>query len=80
MLITLPASTGKPARQVDMKFREDFQRGTVTLLVDGILVKSDSEYRGIAVYVQRTYGLRDDVLMELYRDYRDDYDKACDEA
>jgi hypothetical protein len=80
MLMTLPGSPGSSPRQADLKLRENFDRGVVVLFVDDVPVKSDSEYRGIATYVQRTYRLSDDALMELYRDYRDDYDRACDEA
>jgi hypothetical protein len=80
MLMTLPGSPGATPRQADLKLRENFDRGVVVLFVDDVPVKSDSEYRGIATYVQRTYRLSDDALMELYRDYRDDYDRACDEA
>jgi predicted GTPase len=80
MLMTLPGSTGNTPRQVDLKLRENFQRGVVVLFVDDVPVKSDREYRGIATYVQRTYRLTDDALMELYQDYREDYDRACDEA
>jgi predicted GTPase len=80
MLMTLPGSTGNTPRQVDLKLRENFQRGVVVLFVDDVPVKSDREYRGIATYVQRTYRLTDDALMELYQDYREAYDRACDEA
>lgn len=58
----------------DIKFRENFGTGKVELQVHGAVVFSNSEYRITATHAQRTYHLSDDELMELYRDYKDDYD------
>lgn len=71
MKVTIQAA-GKP-KQVDLKLREVL--GQVNLLVDHLAVKGFSEYGATAQYTQRNFGLTDAQMMELYRDYREDYDK-----
>lgn len=44
------------------------------LQIDGVKTFSSPEYVTTAKYAQRTYGLSDDKLMDMYRDYKDDYD------
>jgi hypothetical protein len=60
------------SKEVDIKLREVL--GQVNLIVDRQAVKGSSEYRTTAEYTQRTYGLSDSQMMELYHDYREDYD------
>lgn len=59
-------------KQVDIKLREVL--GQVNLIVDKEAVKGSSEYRITAEYTQRQYRLSDAQMMELYHDYREDYD------
>lgn len=61
------------SKQVDIKLREVL--GQVNLIVDRQAVKGFREYRTTAEYTQRNYGLSDAEMVELYRDYKDDYDK-----
>jgi hypothetical protein len=58
----------------DIKLRESRPVGRVNVIVDGKMVYSDSEYRGAATWVQRTYNLTDAQTLALYRPYKDDYD------
>ena len=60
----------------DIQLRENFRTGKVELRIRGEVAFSSSEYRTTATHAQRTYGLSDGDLMELYRDYKDDYDCA----
>jgi hypothetical protein len=71
MKVTIQVA-GKP-KQVDIKLREVL--GQVNLIVDRLAVKGFPEYRTTAEYTQRNYGLNDDQMMELYRDYKADYDE-----
>jgi hypothetical protein len=71
MKVTIQVA-GKP-KHVDIKLREVL--GQVNLLVDRQAVKGFREYRTTAEYTQRNYGLSDDQMMELYRDYKADYDE-----
>lgn len=71
MKVTIQVA-GKP-KQVDIKLREVW--GQVNLIVDGQASKGYPEYRTTAEYTQRNYGLSDNQMMELYRDYKDDYDE-----
>lgn len=59
-------------KEVDIKLREVM--GQVNLIVDKQAVKGSSEYRITAEYTQRQYQLSDTQMMELYHDYREDYD------
>lgn len=56
------------------KFRESRPVGQVMLLVDDVCVYRASEYRTVAEYAKSRYGLRDDQLMLMYYDYKEDYD------
>lgn len=58
----------------EYRFRENFQRGTVELQIDKIVVFSSSEYRTTAMHAQNKYGLSDSKLSDMYRDYKEDYD------
>lgn len=58
-----------------IKFREDFERGQVVVYKDDQPVWRHSEYRGAATWAQRAYSLTDEQLMDIYQDYKDDYDK-----
>ena len=77
MWLSLPNAEGVAPRQRDLKLREDFSRRVAVLWVNDVPLKSDPEYRGIASYAQRTYGLSDEALLVLYQDYRANYDHAC---
>lgn len=57
-----------------IKFRENFITGRVVCTVDGKFVISDSEYRTVAEYARDRFGLDDEALMDIYRDYKRDYD------
>lgn len=57
-----------------IKFREDFARGQVVVYHNDQPVYRHSEYLGAATWAQRAYNLSDDQLMEIYRDYKEDYD------
>lgn len=72
MKITIQAKGNGQAKEVDIKLREVY--GQVNLIVDRQAVKGYPEYRTTAEYTQRNYGLNDAQMMELYRDYREDYD------
>lgn len=71
-----PQLTGTPASGPTLKLREDFSRGVVVLFANDVPVKSDPEYRTVAIYAQTNYGLSDKELVALYQDYRDNYDQA----
>jgi hypothetical protein len=58
----------------EIKFRENWSRGVVTVMVNGLAVYADQEYRGAAEWTQRQYGLDDSDLMKLYADYKEDFD------
>lgn len=55
-------------------FRENWRRGTVDVFEDGRLVYSNRDYSTTATWAQKTYNLTDQQLMEIYRDYKEDYD------
>lgn len=61
-----------------IKFREDFARGQVVVYSDDVVAYQHSEYRGAATWAQRTYNLTDEQLMDIFRDYKDDYDDRKD--
>lgn len=72
-----PAQTPVQATQEipeSIRFRENFRTRHVELQIDGVKTFSSPEYVTTAKYAQRTYGLSDDKLMDMYRDYKDDYD------
>lgn len=46
----------------------------VELQVEGVCVFSSDEYMLTAKHAQRTYDLNDDKLMDMYRDYKDNYE------
>lgn len=57
-------------------FRENFSSGQVNVFVnDGIVpVYRNGEYRSAAAWVVSRYGLTEEEMMRVYRDYKDDYD------
>lgn len=55
-------------------FRENWRRGTVDVFEDGQLVYSNRDYSTTSTWAQKTYNLTDQQLMEIYRDYKEDYD------
>lgn len=59
---------------MNIKFRENFKIGHVVVLVDDKEVFSNSEYYYSAKYAKETYNLTDDQLMEIYKEYKKDYD------
>ncbi len=59
----------------DLVFRENWDKGRVEALVNGVVVIGNSDYQSVVEQAQRRFGLSDSVLMTLYRDYKDDYDK-----
>lgn len=68
---------------MEIKFRESRPAGMVTVIViengeETVPFKS-SEYRGAATWARDRYGLSDDQLMAIYRDYKDDLDAMDDE-
>lgn len=73
--MSTPDTTATKIPLSDMKFRENFGTGKVELHVRKVVVFSSGEYRITATHAQRTYLLSDDELMEMYRDYKDDYDR-----
>lgn len=65
-----------PEFGLNIQFREDWAKGRVKVLAGGVQVYSHSEYRGAAEWAQKMYRLSDSELMDIYRDYKDDYDAA----
>lgn len=65
---------------MNIKFRENFANGHVEVIVDDTKVYSHDEYRGSAQWAINKYGLSDDKMMDIYRDYKDDYDTQREEA
>jgi hypothetical protein len=66
-----------------IKFRENFDKGEVEVLLDDgsgfKVVFSDDCYGTSAEWAQKYFRLSDNYLMELYEDYREDYDKQREE-
>jgi hypothetical protein len=58
-----------------IKFREDFARGQVVVYNDDVVAYRHSEYRASATWAQSVYELTDEQLMNIFRDYKEDYDK-----
>ena len=58
----------------DYKLREIFEEAKVALIIDGVTKSKHGEYRAAVDVLQRTYGLNDAEIMQVYRDYKDDYD------
>ena len=56
-------------------FRENWTTRQVEAKVNKVVVLRNSEYRPLAETAQRMFSLTDAQLMDLYRDYKDDYDK-----
>lgn len=59
---------------MNIQFREDWAKGRVTVLAGGVQVYSHSDYRGAAEWARQMYRLTDSQLMEIYREYKEDYD------
>jgi len=62
------------AETAKIMLRESNPCGYVCVLIDGKETRRFSEYRSAAEHVQRAYGLSDGELMELYHDYKADYE------
>lgn len=58
---------------MNIKFRENWNRGTVDVYDGDLVVYSNREYRGSAIWAKSKYNLTDPQLMAIYRDYKDDY-------
>ncbi len=78
----MAARKGKPKIKVmhngseqTLVFRENRKTGQVEARVDKVVVLCSSEYKTLAENAQRLFGLTDTQLIDLYRDYKDDYDK-----
>ncbi len=61
-----------------VKFRENFELGVVEVFSHNMLTRRFREYSAAATWAQNLYRLTDDQLMEIYRDYKEDYDAARD--
>lgn len=59
---------------VDVILRENWDTGRVEVHDNGRVVYSHREYRGVIEWMMLRYSFTDDQYMELYRDYKDDYD------
>lgn len=57
-----------------VQFRENWHTRCVEVFENGVVVYSDPEYRGAAIWAKEKYNLSDDELMVIYRDYKNDYD------
>lgn len=60
---------------MNIKFRENWRTRQVNVIDNDRVVFAHREYRGAAEWAQKTYSLTDAHLMEIYRDYKDDYDE-----
>lgn len=65
---------------MNIKFRENFANGHVEVIVNDTKVYSHDEYRGAAEWTQKMYRLADAELMDIYRDYKEDYDTQREEV
>jgi len=61
-----------------IKLREDFRRGQVRVIVDGVEKHRSGEYRLAAEYVVNVYHLSSAEMMAVWRDYKSDYDLQRD--
>ena len=59
---------------MDIKFRENWNRRTVDVYVNGEIVSAHREYRGAVEWAKAKYNLTDPQLIAIYRDYKSDYD------
>lgn len=70
--------------ETGIKFREMFSHGKVGIFIlvgqTHRLIYANDEYRGTAENAQSRFGLSDNELMTLYRDYKDDYDDVRDDV
>jgi len=57
-----------------IKFREVLSLHQVNVIVNNTPMKGFSEYTSAAKWAQQRYGLTDGQLMQIYRDYKEDYD------
>ena len=57
-----------------IKFRENPKINHVVVLEDDKEVFSNSEYYYAAKFAKEKYNLTDEQLMDIYRDYKEDYD------
>lgn len=59
---------------MNIKFRENWTTHKVEVFVNDLKVAAYAEYYHAVKYVQQKYGVSDDVLLDIYRDYKEDYD------
>lgn len=57
-----------------IKFRESTNTFGVELIVNGVFLTRRPYYQEIAEYAKMKYNLSDSELMEIYYDYKEDYD------
>lgn len=58
-----------------IKFRENWSKGHVEIFENDVFVAGFPEYSTTAKYTQARWNLSDAQLMDIYRDYKDDYDQ-----
>lgn len=55
-------------------FRENFNRGKVEVYINRAVYFAFDEYRSAVKTTQSTFQLSDEQMMEIYSDYKEDYD------
>lgn len=61
-----------------ISFREDIDNREVVVFCEGTEVFRSSEYSTSAKWAQSKYRLDDDTLFDIYREYREAFDNACE--
>lgn len=60
-----------------LKLREDFEFNDVDIKIDGYVIRSFKKYADAAMHIQGKYDLSDTEMLQIYEDYKENYDKRC---